>query len=196
MTKSEVDNLDDGYRWRKYGQKAVKNSPYPRSYYRCTTAACGVKKRVERSSDDPSTVVTTYEGQHTHPSPITPRGTMGIAPLPDQPSAFSSSPFGVQQFYLIIIINNNNNKLQPQYSYIYSSAPSLNISSPGYGVVLLTPPHFLLVYFKRDIILDHLLLLPLRLPICLETMDFFRTSCHRFERRPKKKIIIINRSPS
>lgn len=31
MTKSEVDNLDDGYRWRKYGQKAVKNSPYPRS---------------------------------------------------------------------------------------------------------------------------------------------------------------------
>ncbi|KAE9602556.1 putative transcription factor WRKY family [Lupinus albus] len=30
MTKSEVDQLDDGYRWRKYGQKAVKNSPYPR----------------------------------------------------------------------------------------------------------------------------------------------------------------------
>lgn len=30
MTKSEVDHLDDGYRWRKYGQKAVKNSPYPR----------------------------------------------------------------------------------------------------------------------------------------------------------------------
>lgn len=30
MTKSEVDHLDDGYKWRKYGQKAVKNSPYPR----------------------------------------------------------------------------------------------------------------------------------------------------------------------
>ncbi|XP_065863848.1 probable WRKY transcription factor 48 isoform X2 [Euphorbia lathyris] len=29
MTKSEVDHLDDGYRWRKYGQKAVKNSPFP-----------------------------------------------------------------------------------------------------------------------------------------------------------------------
>ncbi|KAG8365600.1 hypothetical protein BUALT_Bualt18G0122600 [Buddleja alternifolia] len=37
MTKSEVDHLDDGYRWRKYGQKAVKNSPYPRSYFRCST---------------------------------------------------------------------------------------------------------------------------------------------------------------
>lgn len=30
-TRSEVDHLEDGYRWRKYGQKAVKNSPYPRS---------------------------------------------------------------------------------------------------------------------------------------------------------------------
>lgn len=30
VTKSEVDQLEDGYRWRKYGQKAVKNSPYPR----------------------------------------------------------------------------------------------------------------------------------------------------------------------
>ncbi|XP_020538269.1 WRKY transcription factor 71 isoform X2 [Jatropha curcas] len=30
LTKSENDHLEDGYRWRKYGQKAVKNSPYPR----------------------------------------------------------------------------------------------------------------------------------------------------------------------
>ncbi|KAK4380128.1 hypothetical protein RND71_001990 [Anisodus tanguticus] len=80
MTKSEVDHLDDGFRWRKYGQKAVKNSPFPRSYYRCTTATCGVKKRVERSSEDPSIVVTTYEGTHTHPCPITPRGSIGILP--------------------------------------------------------------------------------------------------------------------
>ncbi|KAL2244327.1 probable WRKY transcription factor 48 [Sesamum indicum] len=80
MTKSEIDHLDDGYRWRKYGQKAVKNSPFPRSYYRCTSTACGVKKRVERSSEDPSIVVTTYEGTHTHPCPITPRGSYGLMP--------------------------------------------------------------------------------------------------------------------
>lgn len=30
VTKSEIDNLEDGYKWRKYGQKAVKNSPFPR----------------------------------------------------------------------------------------------------------------------------------------------------------------------
>uniref|UniRef100_A0A0D9WK77 WRKY domain-containing protein n=1 Tax=Leersia perrieri TaxID=77586 RepID=A0A0D9WK77_9ORYZ len=70
MTKSEVDHLEDGYRWRKYGQKAVKNSTYPRSYYRCTAPRCGVKKRVERSQQDASMVITTYEGQHTHPSPM------------------------------------------------------------------------------------------------------------------------------
>jgi WRKY transcription factor 2 len=31
QTKSEVDILDDGYRWRKYGQKVVKENPNPRS---------------------------------------------------------------------------------------------------------------------------------------------------------------------
>ncbi|CAL9040931.1 WRKY transcription factor 71-like [Musa acuminata AAA Group] len=77
MTKSEVDHLEDGYRWRKYGQKAVKNSPYPRSYYRCTAQKCNVKKRVERSCQDPTTVITTYEGQHTHHSPASLRGGGG-----------------------------------------------------------------------------------------------------------------------
>uniref|UniRef100_A0A0D9WJT3 WRKY domain-containing protein n=1 Tax=Leersia perrieri TaxID=77586 RepID=A0A0D9WJT3_9ORYZ len=75
MTKSEVDHLEDGYRWRKYGQKAVKNSPFPRSYYRCTTQKCPVKKRVERSFQDAAVVITTYEGKHTHPIPATLRGT-------------------------------------------------------------------------------------------------------------------------
>ncbi|CAN8314437.1 unnamed protein product [Cochlearia groenlandica] len=83
MTKSEVDHLEDGYRWRKYGQKAVKNSPFPRSYYRCTTASCSVKKRVERSFIDPTTVVTTYEGQHSH-----------ISPLVSRPISTSGSFFG------------------------------------------------------------------------------------------------------
>lgn len=28
--ESEIDILDDGYRWRKYGQKVVKGNPNPR----------------------------------------------------------------------------------------------------------------------------------------------------------------------
>lgn len=89
MTKSEIDNLEDGYRWRKYGQKAVKNSPFPRNYYRCTTQKCSVKKRVERSYEDPSIVITTYEGQHNHHCPATLRGNAAAALL--APSFLSSS---------------------------------------------------------------------------------------------------------
>jgi len=67
QTRSQVDILDDGYRWRKYGQKAVKNNNFPRSYYRCTYQGCDVKKQVQRLSRDQGVVVTTYEGTHTHP---------------------------------------------------------------------------------------------------------------------------------
>ncbi|KAL6851664.1 hypothetical protein ACP4OV_020228 [Aristida adscensionis] len=70
-TRSEIEILDDGYKWRKYGKKSVKNSPNPRNYYRCSTEGCSVKKRVERDKDDPSYVVTTYEGRHNHVSPST-----------------------------------------------------------------------------------------------------------------------------
>lgn len=66
---SEVDIVNDGYRWRKYGQKLVKGNPNPRSYYRCSNAGCTVKKHVERSSHDPKVVITTYEGKHDHDMP-------------------------------------------------------------------------------------------------------------------------------
>ncbi|KAJ4822155.1 putative WRKY transcription factor 75 [Turnera subulata] len=67
QTRSQVDILDDGYRWRKYGQKAVKNNKFPRSYYRCTHQGCNVKKQVQRLTKDEGVVVTTYEGMHNHP---------------------------------------------------------------------------------------------------------------------------------
>ncbi|KAK2977842.1 hypothetical protein RJ640_012088, partial [Escallonia rubra] len=80
MTKSEIDHLEDGYRWRKYGQKAVKDSPFPRL---CTSQKCTVKKRVERPFEDPSAVITTYEGQRNHHSPTTLRGNAAalLSPL-------------------------------------------------------------------------------------------------------------------
>ncbi|KAF9609219.1 hypothetical protein IFM89_014413 [Coptis chinensis] len=78
-TKSELEIMDDGYKWRKYGKKAVKNTPNPsgselvcelcRNYYRCSHQGCHVKKRVEREKEDPSYVITTYDGVHNHESP-------------------------------------------------------------------------------------------------------------------------------
>ncbi|XP_042476076.1 probable WRKY transcription factor 49 [Macadamia integrifolia] len=63
---SENGMIDDGYKWRKYGQKSIKNNPFPRSYYRCTNPRCSAKKQVEKSSDEPNTFLVTYEGLHLH----------------------------------------------------------------------------------------------------------------------------------
>lgn len=63
---SEIDLLDDGYKWRKYGQKVVKGNSHPRSYYKCTSKGCKVRKHVERAANDPKAVITTYEGKHNH----------------------------------------------------------------------------------------------------------------------------------
>ncbi|XP_066314870.1 probable WRKY transcription factor 50 [Miscanthus floridulus] len=71
VRSDDEEVLHDGYKWRKYGKKSVKNSPNPRNYYRCSTEGCNVKKRVERDKDDPRYVVTMYEGVHNHVSPGT-----------------------------------------------------------------------------------------------------------------------------
>ncbi|XVF11708.1 hypothetical protein REPUB_Repub08aG0051000 [Reevesia pubescens] len=39
-TRSNNEILDDGYKWRKYGQKTVKGTPHPRNYYKCTRRGC------------------------------------------------------------------------------------------------------------------------------------------------------------
>ncbi|KAL7608964.1 probable WRKY transcription factor 2 [Lactuca sativa] len=70
QTRSEIDILDDGFKWRKYGQKVVKGNIYPRSYYRCTYVGCKVRKHVERALSDLKSVVTTYEGRHKHDIPV------------------------------------------------------------------------------------------------------------------------------
>ncbi|KAK4406914.1 WRKY transcription factor 71 [Sesamum angolense] len=150
MTKSEVDHLEDGYRWRKYGQKAVKNSPFPRSYYRCTSASCNVKKRVERSCNDPTIVVTTYEGQHTHPSPVMPRSPAAVHALP--PYSGFSAPDGAsaemllshpqQHFNYSVLFSSGYTHAGPTNNTVSSGAQNLRFCSQSSA--LLTVDHGLL----------------------------------------------------
>nr|UEN74730.1 putative WRKY transcription factor 33 [Silybum marianum] len=109
QTTSDIDILDDGYRWRKYGQKVVKGNPNPRSYYKCTFVGCPVRKHVERASHDLRAVITTYEGKHNHDVPA-PRGSGSYA-INRPPST-----------------TNNNNNANNNYT-LMAIRPSANYST-------------------------------------------------------------------
>ncbi|CAN6994276.1 unnamed protein product [Brassica rapa subsp. trilocularis] len=60
--------IDDGYCWRKYGQKEIHGSINPRGYFRCThrfTQNCLAVKQVQKSDRDPSIFEVKYVGSHT-----------------------------------------------------------------------------------------------------------------------------------
>ncbi|CAI9291119.1 unnamed protein product [Lactuca saligna] len=61
-------NSDDGYSWRKYGQKDILGAKFPRSYYRCTyryVHNCMARKQVQRTDEDPTVFEITYRGKHS-----------------------------------------------------------------------------------------------------------------------------------
>ncbi|KAJ6878321.1 WRKY transcription factor WRKY24-like [Populus alba x Populus x berolinensis] len=96
----EQKRSDDGYNWRKYGQKQVKGSENPRSYYKCTFPNCPTKKKVERSLDGQITEIV-YKGSHNHPKPQSTRRS----------SSTGSNPA------MIPAPNSNSNEIQDQ-SYV------------------------------------------------------------------------------
>ncbi|XP_010524074.1 PREDICTED: probable WRKY transcription factor 69 [Tarenaya hassleriana] len=69
-SRGEAYPPSDSWAWRKYGQKPIKGSPYPRGYYRCSSSkGCPARKQVERSRVDPTKIVITYASDHNHPLP-------------------------------------------------------------------------------------------------------------------------------
>ncbi|KAJ6673915.1 WRKY TRANSCRIPTION FACTOR 36-RELATED [Salix viminalis] len=61
--------VKDGYQWRKYGQKVTRDNPSPRAYFKCSfSPSCPVKKKVQKSAENPTILVATYEGEHNHAS--------------------------------------------------------------------------------------------------------------------------------
>lgn len=68
--------FSDDHKWRKYGQKQVKRSPYPRNYYKCTISGCPAKKHLEKFWDaaaNKERCRTIYIGEHVHPVAISPQ---------------------------------------------------------------------------------------------------------------------------
>ncbi|KAI3693649.1 hypothetical protein L1987_76597 [Smallanthus sonchifolius] len=69
----------DPWAWRKYGQKPIKGSIYPRSYYRCSSSkSCMARRQVEQSCTDSSIYILTYTADHNHPQPTRRNSLAGI----------------------------------------------------------------------------------------------------------------------
>ncbi|CAL5407597.1 unnamed protein product [Camellia sinensis] len=87
---------DDGFAWRKYGQKEILGYKFPRGYYRCTHQKlyhCPAKKQVQRLDNDPFIFEITYRGDHTchmsstAPSFLPPPPPPPPPPLPPPPTS-------------------------------------------------------------------------------------------------------------
>ncbi|MFS7910281.1 putative transcription factor WRKY family [Helianthus anomalus] len=59
--------LDDGYAWRKYGERNILSSKFPRCYFRCAykhDQGCKALKQAQKLEDGTNMYRITYIGRH------------------------------------------------------------------------------------------------------------------------------------
>ncbi|KAL3635607.1 WRKY transcription factor [Castilleja foliolosa] len=120
----------DMWAWRKYGQKPIKGSPFPRSYYRCSSSkGCLARKQVEQSCTEQGMFIVTYTAEHSHSQPTRRNSLAGtvrqklpshkttinrteiviVEPEKPQESCSPTSPTTLHQPLMFDQVNNNNN---------------------------------------------------------------------------------------
>uniref|UniRef100_A0A0D9WM54 WRKY domain-containing protein n=1 Tax=Leersia perrieri TaxID=77586 RepID=A0A0D9WM54_9ORYZ len=110
---------DDGFSWRKYGQKDILGAKFPRGYYRCTyrnAQGCPATKQVQRSDADLAVFDVTYHGAHTcHQKQrhVTTTAAGKNSPPPPPPEADPSAELLVNNFKHGLKVETNNGLAPP-----------------------------------------------------------------------------------
>uniref|UniRef100_A0ACD5YAC9 Uncharacterized protein n=1 Tax=Avena sativa TaxID=4498 RepID=A0ACD5YAC9_AVESA len=121
--------VDDGFSWRKYGQKDILGSHNPRGYYRCTyqkTQGCAATKQVQRADEDPTLFDVTYHGTHTCVHKTAAAAAANVQPAMPNPDAHS--------LLQSLTVNTEGLTSGPQQStpFSFSSPAVSSLTPPGH----------------------------------------------------------------
>uniref|UniRef100_J3L5A8 WRKY domain-containing protein n=1 Tax=Oryza brachyantha TaxID=4533 RepID=J3L5A8_ORYBR len=151
----------DGHLWRKYGQKNIKDSAFPRLYYRCSyreDKQCLASKLVQQENDDdPPLYKVTYTYEHTcNTTPVPTPDVVAEQPAPAPGDAyllrFGSSQVDREQQqqrgaarrpFMMLSFDSSSHRLhheQPPAFPPNHQLPAAASSSPSFTAEALPPP--------------------------------------------------------